>query len=223
MLEVAMEIVAEQGLEALTIARLAKALDAAVGALYRYFPSKDALLVQLQVQALEDFHVDLTGEMQAAEKRLSPCSSATERSLGLMRILLMMQFYMDDAIRAPQRHRLMYAFLSTLEPSLSEEGAQEGGRVVAKILKSVQENLATALGLDDEVLIAQWTHVLWATLHGLDHFRKRDRIQPAPLQTPQLLPIAQRSLFLGWGIAPEVVEAGFVCFEQVCNRPATLH
>ncbi|MFT7579966.1 MAG: AcrR family transcriptional regulator, partial [Myxococcota bacterium] len=47
MLDAAMGIVLDEGIEALTIARIAARLDAAVGALYRYFPGKEALIVGL--------------------------------------------------------------------------------------------------------------------------------------------------------------------------------
>jgi len=52
------------GLEALTIARLAKVVDAVVGTLYRYFPSKDSLLLPLQLHALEEFAEALSSEFQ---------------------------------------------------------------------------------------------------------------------------------------------------------------
>ena len=43
-LDAAMRLMAEQGYEAFTIARLAGDLNYAVGALYRYFKGKDAIL-----------------------------------------------------------------------------------------------------------------------------------------------------------------------------------
>ncbi|MCA9555215.1 MAG: helix-turn-helix transcriptional regulator, partial [Myxococcales bacterium] len=45
----ALALVTEGGFEALTLQRLAGRLGYAVGALYRYFPSKEALLAALQV------------------------------------------------------------------------------------------------------------------------------------------------------------------------------
>jgi hypothetical protein len=41
--------------------------------------------------------------------------------------------------------------------------------------------------------------VLWAALHGLDHFRKRDRIQPVELRVAALELELYRGLLLGWG------------------------
>ena len=51
--DTAMMIVTTEGIDALTMARLASELDAAIGAVYRYFPSKGALVAQIQGQAIE--------------------------------------------------------------------------------------------------------------------------------------------------------------------------
>ena len=51
-LEAAMEMVAEGGFDALSMARLADAVDYTPGALYRYFRSKDALYAALVSQVI---------------------------------------------------------------------------------------------------------------------------------------------------------------------------
>jgi AcrR family transcriptional regulator len=50
--DAAMSIVLERGLSALTIADVAKAVDYTPGALYRYFPSKGALVAELNKRAV---------------------------------------------------------------------------------------------------------------------------------------------------------------------------
>ncbi|HEY1098892.1 MAG TPA: helix-turn-helix domain-containing protein, partial [Myxococcota bacterium] len=47
-----MRLVAEEGLDALTIQRIAGAIGASVGGLYRYYDGKDALLTALQQRAI---------------------------------------------------------------------------------------------------------------------------------------------------------------------------
>lgn len=49
----AMRIVRDEGIESLTTHHLARRLDVAVGALYRYFPSKAALVAELERRALD--------------------------------------------------------------------------------------------------------------------------------------------------------------------------
>ncbi|MEZ6185906.1 MAG: helix-turn-helix domain-containing protein, partial [Planctomycetota bacterium] len=66
LLDAAMELLVAEGLKGLTIGALAQQVDAAVGAIYRYFPSKTALLVALQLRAIEE----LRREVEAALARV---------------------------------------------------------------------------------------------------------------------------------------------------------
>ena len=52
-LHAAMDIVSRDGLRSLTMLRLADEVDAAVGTVYTYFPSKGALIGELQREAIE--------------------------------------------------------------------------------------------------------------------------------------------------------------------------
>ena len=52
-LDTALETLAEEGLAGLTMPGLAKRIECAVGGLYRYFPSKEAVLFELQKEAIE--------------------------------------------------------------------------------------------------------------------------------------------------------------------------
>ncbi|MEX2537795.1 MAG: helix-turn-helix domain-containing protein [Actinomycetota bacterium] len=52
-LETAMRIVTTDGQQALTMQRVADELNCAVGTIYRYFPSKDALVAEVQRAALD--------------------------------------------------------------------------------------------------------------------------------------------------------------------------
>ncbi len=63
----AMALVRAEGLEGLTTHGLAARLDVAVGALYRYFPSKHHLLAELQRRALGALGAHLAAELAATE------------------------------------------------------------------------------------------------------------------------------------------------------------
>jgi AcrR family transcriptional regulator len=54
-LDAAIQIIAEEGLGALTIAALAKRINAPVGSVYHRFPSRDALLAELWLNIMESF------------------------------------------------------------------------------------------------------------------------------------------------------------------------
>ena len=67
-LDAAMRLLVEEGAHALTIQRLAHDLDYAVGALYRYFPSKDALLADLQRKVIHELRITTSAQCRAARE-----------------------------------------------------------------------------------------------------------------------------------------------------------
>lgn len=198
-----MELVVESGLEALTIARLAERLDCAVGALYRYFASKGDLLRALQEQAIAALADDLTAALAGARdpRRLSPSAAA------LLPLGVVCATYLTDAERAPARHHLIDASLSSPVPLLTDEQARGVDQRLAPLLGACAELIeaavqAGALNPGDPRVR---THVLWAALHGLDQFRKRDRIQPPELRVRELAGALLQTTLVGWGAEPAAV------------------
>lgn len=238
MLETAMSIIVEGGMEALTIARLAERLDAAVGALYRYFPGKQALIVALQHQCLEEYNEILRGHLAMAQTYLDekPEGEVSAASGFLLKLITLSYSYILDATESPTRHRLMDMMISTPDPVLDDDEAREVGMTLMKILFQGTEILIeaeqsgafrsspalfsgtkpdTSLSAEDEIKQRAWqrAHILWSHLHGLDHFRKRDRIQAPHLQVESLFQAGLRTLFLGWGAQPEALEQAFGLFD----------
>ncbi len=211
MLDVAMGIVEEEGIKALTIARLAEGLDAAVGAIYRYFPSKQALLSGLQRQALERFGEDLRARIEATTAALCAQGLDPDREApaALCRLSAALCAYLDDAQLAPDRHRLIDELISTPEVLFDDADLPTTEGALGPVLGLVGALIdrAVALGALGPGDAAQRTHVAWAALHGLDHFRKRDRLQPPHLQMAALTAAMIRTLLIGWGAAPKEVDA----------------
>ncbi|KAB2887879.1 MAG: helix-turn-helix transcriptional regulator, partial [Kofleriaceae bacterium] len=71
-LDAATEMVAAEGLAALSMARLADAVDYTPGALYRYVESKDALLAKMVERILGDVRAKLEEAVAEATARRSP-------------------------------------------------------------------------------------------------------------------------------------------------------
>lgn len=188
-LDAAMALLAEEGPDEFTMSRLAKTVGSAVGALYRYFPSKDDIVVALQRRAIEGFRLDLETDLAAAED---------EDPLGRLRVAALA--WLRDADRSPLRHNLIASSLASPDRQLSDAD-------VLAVHASIQPILGSVVSLIDAAVDAgqlrpgdalQRTHVLWATLQGLDHFRKLDRLRPANLQTEALAMAALDALFAGW-------------------------
>jgi len=199
----AMGLVVQDGMEGLTIARLAARMNASVGAVYRYFPSKEALLVGLQELAIADFH----GFMQRRLSDVAPrLAHASAHARVLARIMIAFGSYIEHAESSPRPHRLVDAFLSFPEAVLSDAEARSvGERLLTPILGAFAALLAEAVasGTIDAGDDNQRTQLAWAYVHGLDHFRKLDRINPATLHLRSLLPSARAGLLRGFGAKPE--------------------
>jgi len=206
-LDAAMEIVAAEGLPALTIARLADAVDAAVGALYRYFPGKEHLLVALQVRATDDLRAALEERLATVERaarRLDPAPAALAAAAAVP------LGYLAEARRAPARHRLTSAFLASPEPVLGEAEAAEVEAAVAPILTLAAERLDAAArgGALAPGDARRRTTLAWAAVQGLTLFHNRDRLQPARLRVGALAGPLLESLLRGWGGEPDAVARG---------------
>ena len=71
--------------------RIAKRLDAAVGALYRYFPGKDALMVGLQQQALSELD-GFIGERVGTRRQALRAHDASASVKALTLVLVIQHF-----------------------------------------------------------------------------------------------------------------------------------
>lgn len=202
----AMKLVIEEGLEGLTIARLAARMKGSNGAIYRYFPSKESLMVSLQELAIADFHGFMLTQLERLEGRLAKSTPPAVRAMA--RLGVAFESYLSHADASPRPHRLVDAFLSSPEAVLSDaEAAGIAERLVSPILEQFAEVLAEAEGAGaiEPGDRGQRTHLAWAIVHGLDHFRKRDRINPPGLRVQALLPEARRAYLRGLGAKVEVV------------------
>lgn len=206
MLETAMDIVLTQGLEALTIVRLAKALDRSVGGLYRYFPHKQAIIVALQERAILALRADMLEALETCQD-----------SNPLCRVIAIGDFYLQERMRSPSRHRLIDMLLSTPQAVLDLEEAQRVEVALHEVLGVLEDALETcvARGMMKPGDATSRTHTLWAMLHGLDHFRKRDRLQKPELQVAALFRASLLTCFQGWGVpAEEALEAFRISLDQ---------
>lgn len=202
--EAAGTLVAEGGLEALSMARLADAVDFTAGALYRYFPSKDAVLA-----ALVGAHLgEALGFLSRAEAALPKGAGA------LSRIAALVHGYRVFARERPQAFGLIAVTLA--EPKVLLADAKDAGPVAARSLQAL-EPLAAAL--TDAVTEGQLspgetlprTLVLFGLLQGLLPMQKLARFAPGhPTSTPMLDALVGdgvRALLLGWGASPRAADA----------------
>lgn len=199
-LDAAMSVVLEEGLESLTMGRLARALRRSASGLYRYFESKEAILVALQLRAIEGYRVGLVAAIAGVPE-------VANAATALARVLVAFGYFAQHEASSPAEHRLLDLFLSAPDPILSSEQARTVDIALGGILEICSGTLRSARVFgalsDGNDLIR--THLLWAGFHGLGHFQKRDRILPPALHASALRPAMTDALLHGFGATPESI------------------
>lgn len=200
MLDAAVAIATREGLEALTIARLCEATHLSIGGLYRYFPSKEAIHQALQERMILQFGGYWQDAIAHIEAQADAVKVAAEPR-ALLRLLAAYFAYLDHAAQQPVEHRLLHAFIATPSQLLTDEGAKNMEVKLAPLLQGYAGliNDAVACKALQAGDATQRVYVIWAMLHGLDDFRKRDRILPDALRVAALAEAHIATLLKGWG------------------------
>jgi len=132
-LSTALRIVTEEGFDALTMQRLADECDAAIGAVYRYFPSKGALVAEVQREAVERLAASYDVIRHRADHAwidLDPEDSA------LARLVLFGRFFCATSVSFPQELRLMQMLMGEARHMMPIE---EGLRVVPSAMRLLDQ------------------------------------------------------------------------------------
>lgn len=214
-----LRIATEEGLEALTMARLADALDTAVGSVYRYYSSKDELIAAIQANAVEQLHRshDRSVEPVAAEvaERLAGAPDPAGRgdpatpgaSAALVRLVVLGRWFCAAAERYPEEVRLLQLVSSRRMPTHTREAAAgllpSTLSFVAAIGGTIEA--ATAAG-DLRPGPALGRAVMWLTAFGgvfvaddLGHYL------PSVLGGGRLVRQLNADLLVGWGAPLDAV------------------
>lgn len=190
-------LVAEDGLDALSMGKVAEAVDFTPGALYRYVDSKDALLALLVQRILDD----LRGELAAA---VAPSAPPLDHLAALVRT------YRDFVGREPHRFGVLAIALATPRVLLAAPiHGQPATAAVIAALRPVADALiaATAAGQLAAGDPIERTLTLFALLHGLAQLPKLAHHAPGAFDVDRLTQTGVRALLLGWGGDPATVDA----------------
>ncbi len=201
--ETALHLLETEGYEGLTIQRLAKELGYAVGALYRYFRSKDALLVALLHRVMDRIGEDMQAGLAIVKQRelVRTDPGQISRDEGLLRLLVCALAYVELAKRRPSE----FGLISTLIGDPREFLKTDAAAPLVTILIRLQLLLASAL--EDAVRAKALAPgesrdravILWAGMQGVIQLRKLGRFGVAGVELDRLVPITLETLLLGWG------------------------
>jgi AcrR family transcriptional regulator len=151
-LATAREMFASEGVEAVTMRKIADRIEYSATAIYQYFPDKDALLREI---CERDFTALAQQSLRVARE---PDPVERLRKLG--------RAYVEFALKHPSSYRLLFMTPKAAEPNLERRGVPE--RDAYALLRSVVQECIEQGRLSkkswDAELVAQ---TLWAGVHGL--------------------------------------------------------
>lgn len=151
-LNAAHALLKEQGVDGLTMRALAEKMDYSPAALYKYFPSKEAILQGLRQQGwmlLRTMHAEAVQAQLKTPELL--------KALG--------QSYQNFATRYPEYYLLMFASMDAAPHSLEEIiGRPDFKRIVDLIQTGIDEGY---VHLPPGITIVQLRFLIWFASHGM--------------------------------------------------------
>ena len=203
-LDAALLIASEEGIDGLTIQRLARSMDWSVGALYRYYKGKDALLVAMQQKVLARLGRVLTAARDSVDLEDDDDSGALGAVLAIAGAFR--GFARDDVTG----FSLITMFLGDPRVLLNDTEAEQVAGAMRPLLATTAAALEVAAvhGALEPGDSIDRTLVLWAALHGLTQLGKLGRIEPRlTRESERLTQTLLDGLLLGWGADPAVLAA----------------
>ena len=224
-LALAMRQVETEGLEGLTLQKIARDLDYSVPALYRYFPSKDALVTELQRRVVALLDHKLAEVEERVQKWLADQPRENRERFGpIAPIAATGLFYAGLARSAPQAFGLLTASLG--DPRHLIDDAQASAvvatalpmfdRLAHAIRVAVETRQIDPGNTPDRVL------VLWSSLHGVAQLAKLERLAPESLDSQLLCGSLLEALLIGWGADASRIEDLIVALRSADISSATV-
>jgi len=207
-LDAAEELLLEGGPEAMTIRAVALRVDLAVGAIYRYFPSKEAMLAGVGARMVHALSADLNeGQAQTAKVR----SLHGEEIAALFSLQWIASSYYERCLESYELYQLANLMLvdqrKLLDPDqrsgLMDDVFQFLGEVANLVTHAGDVGAIKVQNPMDQALI------LWSSLNGILQLKKLGR-EDAVIVKPDLLQKqVVHTLLLGWGANQEKLESAW--------------
>ncbi|HEY1015466.1 MAG TPA: TetR/AcrR family transcriptional regulator [Herpetosiphonaceae bacterium] len=177
-LAAARRIARDEGWPAVTIRKVAEAVEYSPSIVYEYFESKDAILAAL----LEDGFAQLTEQMRQA----AGDEEARLRQMG--------QIYWRFACEQPELYQVMHGLAGGLiDPAQRNQAAVPAAMLVAEALADWGH--ATGANLPEPMRAAE---IVWSLLHGMASLALSGSLPSAVADGPALVDLASQTMLDGW-------------------------
>jgi AcrR family transcriptional regulator len=197
--EAAFRAIAQDGPADFSLNQLARSLDYTPGALYWYFPSKEALVLEIQSRAFDQ----LTTMLREARARWTAdpaIARCAEPAKLLHALLCQARWYLQIEQTAPEYIRII-AF--SLDPRILLDVSQASD--LMRVLGGLFQESAIAFEAAQQAKVLQpgdsiqRTIQYWAALHGMAITTKLRRLNADLFQVEALGMNSAETLLLGWG------------------------
>ena len=202
-----MRLLEDGGLGGVTVHAIAAEVDLTVGALYRYFSGKDAILAALLDEVLLSF-----------QRALADAAGDSETPLeGLVASAMA---YVALAEREPARYRLLSAMLLEPRQILQGDERQQAMQRAFDLLGGllVRVEAAVASGELEEGDAKMRVVQLWSALSGALMLQKLAAIDPDEILYAGLAEATLRDLLTAWGAAPQALESAIGAAHRALGR-----
>lgn len=203
----ALRIIVEEGFDALTMQRLAADTGAAIGAVYRYFPSKGALVAECQRGSIE--LIDASAA-RCLERAAEAWQDSPPTAVAAARLVLWSRFMLETNEVHPEELKLLQMLLGEWPGVVPIEEALKLVPVTMAFLARVGTDLEAAAeaGLLEPGISAQRV-ICWITaVSGLLQVGRLSTFDESLLNGPALAALVSRDLLRGWGLSSEAFAVG---------------
>lgn len=204
-IEAAFRAIAQHGPVDFSLNQLARELDYTPGALYWYFPSKEALVLEIQSRAFGQMTA-LLREGRARWTNDPAIARCAEPAKLLHALLCQARWYLRLDDKTPEYTRIV-AF--SLDPRILLDEAQ--ALALMTVLGGLFQESAIAFEAAQQAKVLNPAHSVqrslqyWAALHGMVATAKLARLRPELFQVEALGMNNAETLLLGWGASPRAL------------------
>jgi AcrR family transcriptional regulator len=165
-LEAARAIVRDEGLRALTMRKIAEAVDYAPASLYAHFASREALLAELCGEGMRALRIALED------------GSATVKD-PRARLVALGNAYVAFALARPDTFRLMFMEDAAITKSIFENLESDDGARALGLIGAAFAELRASGSIKKTAHLARLTDTVWTIVHGIACLRLGCPTMPA--------------------------------------------